>query len=1204
MRLTARLFSAGIAAATALALGSCDVDLGERPVAAAHTLGEITYQQACQRVAYSTELGEYQRGQRPALDASGVRYRPLCHQGEPAPADAPVVMQAVAAERASIVRSVDTAVPVALEDPLDRALRGMLPALDGGEAQAAASAGGAVAQGMAADPEVPLALARLGQRDGYRPLMTDGALARAVLDYADIWAVGNTVLPLLWPSTPGGSDAAGSDGRKALLRAVSRELALMTKVPDVGQKDRTARLTSDFLLSESAELRTLPTGQSLWAVRRDVRGVALVNAPVGALPPGFIDRDRDGLADLDGLGRFVGADGRPLPEVTPFPTWSQRQPGGKDQAAARDASGRALLAAGGQPLFSYVNLDDTVLAGLLRESAGLFDPKRDIPLRLARGALPLLGPRVPARKDYPTGSIEYTGFDKAQAPLLDMGYALTQLVSYSDAGDTTGADLLRLLRGLQLLLLNSEPVVAQSLDAMIKGFDTAKRADYDAARLGEQSTLYDDLLPVLVRLVRVPGLLNEVLASLSDPAVRDLGPIISILLSDSSYVFMNQGQLDASKPGATIGVLGKPINRMMADSDVDKNPGSAQNNRSLVQRVLQIVHDANGIPLCNRDGAYVNLTILFIDIKIAGPAKPCELYRLDDLALYFLLSIADKSERQRDPYNNFLNALLNGVLKAGAQALNLVGGLGDLIGVPGFTDYPGPEQLARILFIDDSRRSDFFRTTLDLGACSPKRPGTLCSNRNLPWRQDYDGALFALEAVRAPSGSGNNFYKAFRPVVNAFARYDECVARDGNGACTKKRNAAKILVDLLSVLHRHWPTENSRFYGQDYEAQSKKSGLSRYEPLIADLLTKGGLWSSTLQLGPTLANTRLDDGSNLPVATVVSRFLVWLLDPEAPRLGGALAFRDGGTMAQRNDGRPTFQRMNDPFLFEAIAPAAAGRVTPFDLFAAAWKKKRAVLAMDPQKQAEWSGAVSAAADLYLSALPVAASYKLGTPRLRALLVSTLELLRGRVRGHAQAGDLKAWAQRGLYSDLEAALTGPIAAGAVDTFSAVAGDAEASAQLYRLLASILGDPGPQAADAARFQAVLYAAADLVQLLLDDADLVPILKGLGPLFDPDSGAVDGLLAVLRRGLPTDRDQVLVTLGRNFLRSDPTGRYPASYLSDSIAEISRARAGAPGVRGTDFDEADYREVLSSLGQTLLDEKRGVRRILDVIAARRSGE
>ena len=80
-------------------------------------------------------------------------------------------------------------------------------------------------------------------------------------------------------------------------------------------------------------------------------------------------------------------------------------------------------------------------------------------------------------------------------------------------------------------------------------------------------------------------------------------------------------------------------------------------HHALPQRVLHLVHDANQATFCNKDGAFVNIKIV-IDIKVAGPAKPCALFQLDDLALYYLLSMADDSVKARDPYTNFINSLL------------------------------------------------------------------------------------------------------------------------------------------------------------------------------------------------------------------------------------------------------------------------------------------------------------------------------------------------------------------------------------------------------------------------------------------------------------------------------------------------------------------------------------------------------------------
>ena len=121
------------------------------------------------------------------------------------------------------------------------------------------------------------------------------------------------------------------------------------------------------------------------------------------------------------------------------------------------------------------------------------------------------------------------------------------------------------------------------------------------------------------------------LLSLSDPATADLGQILGILANDSSQLFMNQNQLDTRGQPAdlssVVGVFGKPVNRNLPDSDVDKNPGNAQNNRSILQRVLHLVHDANQATFCNKDGAFVNIKIV-IDIKVAGPAKPLSLIHI------------------------------------------------------------------------------------------------------------------------------------------------------------------------------------------------------------------------------------------------------------------------------------------------------------------------------------------------------------------------------------------------------------------------------------------------------------------------------------------------------------------------------------------------------------------------------------------------
>jgi len=1197
----------------ALALGfgigaaSCDTDLGQRAVSPEKTLGEIVYRETCQRVAYTSQLSEHLAGQRPVIDATGVSFRPMCSDGEAPPEGAPKVMTAVGDRRQSIVSAIDTAVPKMLYDDADSAVRAMLPGLEGPDAQRAADKAGAVLARMAQDSQATQALARLGYREGFFPRAQAGGLLRSLLGAPELHSSLVAVLPLLADSTVDVHDAKAASAVSSLLFAISREMLAASVSPVPQSPDRTLNLVHRFLFTESPELVTLPAGQAYYAIRRDHRGFPLIALQGTSIPFPYVDKDKDGYADANPDGRLIDSNGIAIPFVTPFVSNSLYS---KDLAAARDLQGRALLSPVSQPLYSYFNLDPTVLAGLLREAPSLFDEKRDIPFRLAQGASFLLGPRKSSKKTYPTGEIlDYLGYDENQSPLIEISYGFLQLLTYSDNGSQTGADLNRLLRAAQLLFQTQENVLARNLDAVAKGFDESKKPDYNTAILREDSTLYDDLAPIVVRLLRDPDLVRDVLLAFGDPATADLGQIISLLATDSSQLFMNQDQLDTRGQPAdlssVVGTLGKHlVDRGKPDSDFDKNPENRNNNRSALQRILQIVHDANQIPFCNKDGAYVNIKIV-IDIKIAGPAKPCTLFRLDDLALYYLLSIGTDSVKSRDPYTNFLNSITDNTLRTQAQILDGLGLLDNLVGIPGFGKYPTPAMLARILFQENSRRAEFFKTTLDFGSCEPARPGTLCSNQNLEWQKYYDGALFSLEAVHPRDGSGKikanvNFYTAFRPIVDAFAKHDECIERNTSGACLKWRNAGQILVDLLSVLHRHWPTVQSTFFGtSSYGAQQKRSGLSAYEPLIAKLMATGDLWASSRALAAMLANVRTDDGSNVPLSTVVARFARFLFDPEAARLSGPLTFRDGRTLAVRNDGKPTFSPTGDPIVQDVLSATAAGRVTPYDLLAFGYQKRRELGKQNSAAASKWNEGMSALADLYLTArTPSVGTYQFATPRFRPIVVAGLDLLKHRVSAHGNAQEMSVWVKHTLFPNLVETLTGPIAAASFDVLGQVAASDEARPRLYRLFSGFLSDQGPQSQDAPRFRALLYSAADAMQLLADDQDLVPIVRSLSGLLDPE--VAQGLLAILRRGLPHDDKQVLVRIGQNLFTPDTLGRYPAFLLSDAMGEIDRSAAGMPGVLGTNFTIADYEAVLRTVGQFLSDERRGVRRLLDILNTR----
>ncbi len=1201
-------WSATLTAAAFGILSACDADLGERVTPPSRSFGEVIYQEVCERVAFTSELEQWQNGQRPFIDASGVAYRPMCNVAAAPPSSAAPIMHSVAAERPTIVTEVNHAIPEALLDPLDQALRNMLPALDGPAGQKMLLGASDVLLRMGADPQVVGSLGRLGLREGFVPRGSGGNAVRGFLNLANLYTTANAVLPVLWPSADGVDDAPGRAEKQALFAALHYEWGTLVAVNNPNAADRTLNLARRFLFTKNAELSTLPPGQGVWAVLRDFRGAAQISTPDGVLPPQFVDADGDGLADLDENGHFLKNGGGLLADVSPFPLLDGSR---TDNAIARDADGRALFGAGGPTLYRYLNLDDTVLAALLRDVPTLLDTKRDIPLRLARGVKHLLGPRLMLQRDYSSqghmlGSLNYRGFDKAQSPFLDLLYSYLQLLGYTDDGNASGTELVRLLRGADLLLRDQESAFARSLYAAAQAFDEAKKPEYANAKLDEHSTLYDDLVPVLVRMLRVPGLVDAVLASLQTSEAAALGPLIAKLATTSDYVRMSQSQLNWQEPGAVVGSIGRPINRALPNSDVDMDDSNPANNRSTLQRLLHLVHDANGLAFCNKDQATVGVTIGSVTIPFVGPAAPCELYKIDDLSLYFVLSFADDSVKQNIPYANFLNALINGTLHTGAVAVQAIGLLDNLLGIPGFSELPKPQELSRLLLQNSDTRSSMFKTTLDDGPCeNPARPGTMCCNQSHSWRDVHNGVLFALELdvngnPDTPSTPRYSFYRAFRPVVNAFASFEECFEYDVFGQCSKTRTAAKILVDLLSVLHRHWPTVESKFYGHDYEAQSKKSGVSRYEPLIAKLLGQGDLWPSSLALAQVLLTTRVPDGANLALSTLIHKFAKWFFDPQAGRIGGNLAYRDGRKRAVRNDGAPTFAATGDLIIKDVISPAAQGLPTPYDLLADAYQKKRARLALMPDIAADWNAAVSNLADIYLTAKPSAGSYKFQNPRIRSVERALLDFLQARVQNHAASADFLPWVQNDLYSSIATSLTGPIGASSLDLLDRLRSSANAGPKLLQLFSDFLADPGPQSSEAPRFWSSLSFVADSLQLLLDDADLLPLLQKASLALDPQNGALDGAMTVLRRGLPADAEQVLLRIGQNLFKPDDGGGYPAFWLMNAIFEINRHDAGMPNVMGSALRTVDYQWIVQVVGYFLADHKRGGARLLDIVQSR----
>ncbi len=114
----------------------------------------------------------------------------------------------------------------------------------------------------------------------------------------------------------------------ALLAASHEELRTATADPVVGPLTVTSDLAGrpvpsrprgDLEMISSVMFAQDPTfglssASPNYIVQRDPRGYASVALANGALPAPFVDKDKDGLADVDGSGHFVTSDGSTPPD--------------------------------------------------------------------------------------------------------------------------------------------------------------------------------------------------------------------------------------------------------------------------------------------------------------------------------------------------------------------------------------------------------------------------------------------------------------------------------------------------------------------------------------------------------------------------------------------------------------------------------------------------------------------------------------------------------------------------------------------------------------------------------------------------------------------------------------------------------------------------------------------------------------------------
>lgn len=1292
------LFSWGFAGLAALFGSGCATDEAPPPRPVHGSIGEETFGVICDRVG-AQALSE---------DLTGDSYRGVCHRDAAghyadavdesrlpkAATDDPKVAEAHAhalarigalvKHRADLVASLDAMFPGdvmldvrasalgcapegkrALSQELALVLGRMTDAYDDGTIPQVTRALGRFADALAASPDSQAAVARIAARQGYRPESVALGLARPLLAYPHLRDLANATLRILSPdadpyATPAHAPSPGSAYTKlaALSEVTSLEMQTSTAskalLPATRSIDANTGLTllsrprtKLEVLSEiaSKEDPAFGGGVARYLVKRDSRGIALPAVGTnGEIIAPFVDANSDGLADIDALGQLQLTSGAAAP--SPF-----LAPQRRDDPTPRDSDGRAQDPAGARLLHQYIDLNHAYAASLLNDVSAFVDGegKNETLMDAMAGAYVLFGPRDGgplSSRQYGTTVLPYDAFHADASPLVDLAYAAGQTMADPNVDAA--------LASSAWLVQNDETDLAHAVNAAL-----AVKATADAhpeAKIPANSTLWDEIIDVLVKIAAVksddgsPVLLEQMLAALADPDAKDLGKILAAYTANRDDVDYNRADINGPPMNVSSGVLNGTLG-----AAVDRKQPDVLSNRSILQRFLQLVHDTNGVEVCNREGAQIKARMDSplggkLDISIPNDLLvrafwgnrdgfgECEVFHMSNMATFYLDSIVGNAQyvlRDKQLRDGILNINLTATtVHILEQSCDLTGyqppGTTDAASRTGFWTEPSsgllmarPQWLNRNLFFPNGVNGDKpARAKAFSDALNPDHAGTAaCPTRDvkdplpksdpnytpggvihLPdcgdgdWLDQRDSkTIFALET--------NGFYEAIAPLVRPFSS-------SGHSA---------LLVELLDVLHKHWA--DSRVSASDckmngYGAQCSKDGAMTYEPILADAFA-GDLLPALQSMVRVLSDAngpqfylpcanKKSTGECVGAKVNGTRALAYALrsavDPDAAAARGLLD-RHGNRAALRNDGKANSQVTPIYLMTSALASMDAA----FDAYA---QKNPG----DAQRSAQWKRARSKIVDRFLGTSTNGGTWSFDDKALPKITPALLNILRQELRAECPEwpNTACAWAATAISDAMARSLGGPLFARGVDLLDAVRQDDAARLEMERLIAYLLDSKSGSDA----LQSMLVSSTDSAQILQDEENLVPLLHAMAGAMtaskdDPtQKGLLEANVAFLTRltarghdangaddcSREVDPNQVLTHMLEKAVTPialDARTLTPIEVVLETIADVNRA---APEISG-DLSPADYGSVASNVADFLQNKENGLEQFYAIV-------
>ena len=257
-----------------------------------------------------------------------------------------------------------------------------------------------------------------------------------------------------------------------------------------------------------------------------------------------------------------------------------------------------------------------------------------------------------------------------------------------------------------------------------------------------------------------------------------------------------------------------------------------------------------------------------------------------------------------------------------------------------------------------------------------------------------------------------------------------------------------------------------------------------YEPLVMEFF-EGDVWPALTTHAAELDNITVN---GKPFTTVVTNAAKFFTKP----LPG-LTDRLGGTSTTTVDGKPVTV------------------LSPWHLIADAYRAKRARIAAEATGKSNlWPESTSELVDILFRADKVGNAYQFRSPHMKAATRAAMKLVRDRIVEHDQTGDRVQWLSTDLPKKIEDFLGSPLFAAAGDF---VETQSQAGAPRLAMDNLLLGVFDP-AANAEAYATMRVGAADLIQLSLNDAELVPLGHMIGNLLAPGKTYLATQIALLNR------------------------------------------------------------------------------------------